>query len=155
MRCTYDGCRNRAAAKGLCHGHYQQLRRGRPLAPLKRARAAYYAGLRVIRWQREYHPAVEAAAADRQGCAEYRRIDWLVTRARRGIEGPLVARTISVDREVYCYWCEGYLAYAPSEEFSEVMQLVASAILAEYPHLEALEWEASTVAERLAAPAAA
>ncbi len=34
--CKFNNCENKAKARGLCEGHYQQQRRGRSLAPLQR-----------------------------------------------------------------------------------------------------------------------
>lgn len=34
--CTFRGCNNEVEAKGLCNGHYQQDRLGKPLTPLRR-----------------------------------------------------------------------------------------------------------------------
>ena len=34
MLCWFDGCPRQTYSKGLCHGHFQQLRRGRPLRAL-------------------------------------------------------------------------------------------------------------------------
>lgn len=33
--CSFDGCVRAAKTKGLCHSHYVQRRRGRPLSPLR------------------------------------------------------------------------------------------------------------------------
>jgi len=33
--CAFPGCSNDAVARGLCHGHYQQQRRGLDLRPLR------------------------------------------------------------------------------------------------------------------------
>lgn len=32
--CSFDGCGEKHVAKGLCGGHYQQIRKGKPLTPL-------------------------------------------------------------------------------------------------------------------------
>lgn len=34
--CSFDGCTNKAHSKGLCHGHYDQQRKGQELRPLRR-----------------------------------------------------------------------------------------------------------------------
>lgn len=34
--CSFDGCANKAHCKGLCHGHYDQQRKGQELRPLRR-----------------------------------------------------------------------------------------------------------------------
>ena len=33
--CTFEGCENRAKARGLCVGHYGQWKKGKPLTPLR------------------------------------------------------------------------------------------------------------------------
>jgi hypothetical protein len=38
--CSFEGCGRRVEARGLCHAHYEQLREGRPVAPLKPNRGA-------------------------------------------------------------------------------------------------------------------
>lgn len=34
--CSFDGCANKAHSKSLCHSHYDQLRKGQELRPLRR-----------------------------------------------------------------------------------------------------------------------
>lgn len=34
-KCTFEGCDHREFSAGLCHGHYAQKRRGKPLTKLR------------------------------------------------------------------------------------------------------------------------
>ena len=34
MKCNFPDCLNNAVAKGFCHGHYKQLKRGLPMKPI-------------------------------------------------------------------------------------------------------------------------
>ena len=38
-QCSFDGCAKKHVARGLCSGHYDQWRTGKPLSPLKRKAA--------------------------------------------------------------------------------------------------------------------
>ena len=76
-------------------------------------------------------------------------IDWLVTRSERGIEGPKVARTIMGHGHFRAYWFEGYLAYAPNEEFPDVSSMVVAAIESKYPDWpRPVYFEKGTIYER-------
>ena len=146
--CNFRDCPNEARAKELCWGHYQQLRRGQALKPLKPYRRSSLNNLRIVPWRR---PSGEDAIwCERSGkMLTGEVIDWLVTRSPDGSEGPKVARTIRAGGEMRCYWWEGYLAYAPNEEFPTVCALVEEAIQAQYEDAPArLGFERSTVCER-------
>ena len=36
MQCAFTGCGNKKVCKGMCHGHYKQMRNGEPLKPLQK-----------------------------------------------------------------------------------------------------------------------
>ncbi len=42
--CRVDGCNRSVEGDGLCSGHYQQQKQGRPLAPLRRGRPRHTCG---------------------------------------------------------------------------------------------------------------
>ena len=148
--CNYSDCERPVQASDLCFGHYQQARRGQDLRPLQRYRKGFYKGLRIIRWLRHpYHPRQEPDAEDDLGTAEYKKIDWMVTRSEQAIDGVRAAQTVSVDDAVYAYWFEGYLSYATNEELVEVCDLLEKAIQLEYPHLKVVGFEKDTLSERL------
>lgn len=77
--CAFQGCQNNAYSGPLCSGHYQQKRKGRELAPLRRklksttrddqGRKSCY---RCRRWLdvSEFHPAKRQTDGLNSGCAQ-------------------------------------------------------------------------------------
>ena len=129
--CVFDGCGKPARAKELCWGHYQQLRRGGELKPLRPRRKAGIEGLRIASRVLEsgYETSVLAGEARMKYCEV---IDWIVTRAPEGDDGPRIARTVTDGKALRAYWFDSYLNYAPSEEFVETSSMVCDAILGKY-----------------------
>ena len=129
--CAFDGCGKPARAKELCWGHYQQLRRGRELKPLRQRRRPDSTELRIASRVLEsgFDTSVIAGEAKLTHCEV---IDWIVTRAPEGDDGPRIARTVAEGSSLRAYWFDSYLNYAPSEEFVETSSLVCEAILGKY-----------------------
>ena len=128
--CSFGGCIMPARAKNLCWGHYQQLRRGQALKPL-RPRKKDSLGLRVVSHVREsgFDTTVIAGEAKME-FGEV--IDWMVTRKPTGADGLKVARTATNGTALRAYWFDSYLAYASPEEFAVASRLIEEAILGKY-----------------------
>ena len=145
--CTYEGCDRPVQARNLCVGHYQQSRRGKPLAPLQPYRKRYFQDLRIIRRFVGVCHAHELPPQAKPPLGGIYKTDWLASRSETAAEGTRVAQTLAVDDAVYAFWYEGYTAYATSDELAVVDDLVRAAIKGEYPHIETVRFEDMTVSE--------
>jgi len=81
--CSFPGCDKPVAAKGLCMGHYAQLRQGRELRPLRR----YRYGAPEIGQMDDVTVAWVAGLLEGEGC-----FSW-------GKDGPRIQLTMT-DRDV-------------------------------------------------------
>ena len=146
--CAFDGCDRPVRAKKLCWGHYQQLRRGGELTPLRPRRSADTNGLRAALRVRDsgFDTSVVAGLA-RMHHVEV--ADWVVTRSPSGNDGPKVARTFACDDSLRAYWYDSYLGYAPPEEFALASRLVHDAILERYPRPHPIYFEQATITQSM------